>query len=278
MLHPTTRHRVRAAATTLLALALGACATMAPPRTDDPLEKFNRKVYVFNDTMDRAVIRPVAVTYRKVTTPNMRRVLNNFFANLRMPVTIVNDVLQGDAKDALRNSGRFVVNTTLGFVGLFDPASRMHMPRDENDFGVTLAHWGMPEGPYIVLPFVGSTTLRDVWRLPVDSYADPLAWYAREHDLKYGVQYFPSLFYLVTLRASAIDAENLLEGVYDPYVFYRDAYRQRRLYLIYDGEPPIEVLQQMQGIDDVDVDQLLDEQRQYEQSRQTPRKEPPQKP
>ncbi len=254
-------------ASALLVLLAG--CTIAKPRSDDPWEKFNRKMYAFNDAADRAVIRPVAVGYRKITSPNVRRVISNFYSNIKMPITIINDVLQGDPRRAIRNTGRFVVNTTIGFVGLFDPASEMNLPLDETDFGVTLAKWGVPEGPYLVLPFVGSTTVRDFWRLPVDQYFDPVSWYAKDHDFRYHAEYLPNIFYLVTLRARGIEAEGLLEGVYDPYVFYRDAYRQRRLYEIYDGSPPADIIEQMQGAnDDIDVDKLLNEQREYEKQRQ----------
>lgn len=261
-------HRLsRAVAVIAFAAFLAGCASISPPRTDDPYENFNRRMYAFNDRVDKVAIRPVAVTYRAVTTPNLRRAINNFFSNVRMPITIANDVLQGKAMLALRNTGRFAVNTTLGFAGLFDPASMMKMPPSETDFGVTLARWGLPEGPYLVLPLLGSTTGRDLFRLPMDSYFDPLGWYRREHDLKYEFEYFPTVFYLITLRASAIDAESLLEGTYDPYVFFRDAYRQRRLYTIYDGQPPASVIEKMQGVgdDDIDVDALLEQQRQYEE-------------
>jgi phospholipid-binding lipoprotein MlaA len=254
----------------LLVLALAGCA-VANPRNDDPWEGFNRKMYAFNDAADRAVIRPVAVGYRKVTSTNVRRVVSNFYSNVKMPITIANNVLQGDPRRAARSTGRFVVNTTLGFVGLFDPASEMELPLDETDFGVTLAKWGVPDGPFLVLPLVGSTSVRDFWRLPVDQYFDPLSWYANAHDFEYNMEYLPSVFYLVTLRARGIEAEGLLEGVYDPYVFYRDAYRQRRLYKIYDGQPPADVIEQMQGANDEDIDKLLDEQHQYE------KKHPPQR-
>ena len=253
----------------LLVLALSGCV-VAKPRTDDPWEKFNRKMYAFNDAADRAVIRPVAAGYRKITSSNVRRVVGNFYDNIKMPITIVNNVLQGDPLRAARNTGRFVVNTTIGFAGLFDPASELKLPLDETDFGVTLAKWGLPDGPYVVLPLVGSTTVRDFWRLPVDQYFDPLSWYANEHDFQYNAEYLPSMFYLITLRANGIEAEGLLEGVYDPYVFYRDAYRQRRLYEIFDGQPPAEYIEQMQGVNDEDVDKLLDEQREYEKKQPKP--------
>ncbi len=251
-----------------LGVALLAGCTIAKPRTDDPWEKFNRKVYSFNNAADQAVIRPVAVGYRKITTPNMRRVVANFFANVKMPITIINDILQVDPHSAFRNTGRFVINTTIGFAGFFDPASELDLTPDETDFGITLAKWGLPEGPYLVLPLIGSTTARDAWRTPVDNYFDPLGWYAREHDLSFHAEQLPNMFYLVTLRSRGIEAEGLLQGIYDPYVFYRDAYRQRRLYALYNGMPPASVIDQMQGTgagtDAEDVDKLLDEQHAYE--------------
>ncbi|HOX70501.1 VacJ family lipoprotein [Dokdonella sp.] len=248
-------------------LALAGC-TIAKPRTDDPWQKFNRKVYAFNVKVDNAVIRPTAVAYRKITSPNVRRVLSNFFANVRMPITIANDALQGEIKDALKGTGRFVINTTVGFLGFFDPASEMRLPAQETDFAATLAKWGVGEGPYLVLPLIGSTTARDIWRMPVDGRLfDPMGYYSRTHEYELGRQYWPSMMFLVTLRASAIDAENLVEGTYDPYIFYRDAYRQRRLYLLYDGEPPFEAIQQLQGIQEDDIDDLLQQQQDYEKNR-----------
>jgi phospholipid-binding lipoprotein MlaA len=251
----------------LAALALLAGCTIAKPRTDDPLQKYNRKVYAFNDAMDKAVIRPVAVGYRKVTNPPVRRSMSDFFTNLRMPITVANDLLQARPKQALQSTGRFLVNLTLGLGGFFDPASQLGIPLEDNDFGVTLARWGVPDGDYLVLPFVGPTTARDVWRLPVDSYFfDPLSIYARNNHYDYGQQYLPQMMYLVTLRSRGIDAEGFLKSAYDPYVFMRDAYRQQRVYQIYDGNPPADVIQQMQGLneDNFDPEQLLDEQHQWE--------------
>ena len=261
----------------VLLMSVVGCATIAPPRTDDPYESFNRRMYAFNDAVDKVAIRPAAVAYRTFTSQNARRVISNFFSNVRMPITIVNDVLQGKPVRALRNTGRFAVNTTVGFLGFLDPASNMRMPPSETDFGVTLARWGLPEGPYLVLPMFGPTTGRDVFRLPVDSQFDPIAYYARNNDLKYSAEFLPSAFYLITLRASGLDAEALLEGNYDPYIFLRDAYRQRRVYTIYEGQPPASVIETMQGQgvggDDIDVDALLEEQRKYENAQKA--KQPP---
>lgn len=265
-------HRFHPALRTLAIAAMGsalaACA-VAPPRTDDPLQNFNRKMFAFNQFADKVAIRPVAKTYVKLTPEKGRVLIGNFFANIRIPITIVNEVLQGRPVPALQSTGRFVVNTTVGFLGFFDPASDMRLAAHPTDFGVTLAHWGVPEGPYLVLPFIGPTTARDVWHLPVDSYFDPLAWYARERDLKWHAEYAPGLFYLVTLRASALPLDPMLDSAYDPYAFMRDAYRQHRLYQVYYGNPPISAIEELQGTtptdeNEQDIDQLLQQQRQYE--------------
>ena len=139
----------------LIALTILAGCTIAKPRTDDPLEKFNRNVYEFNDALDKAVIRPVAVGYRKVTNAPVRRSFSDFFTNIRMPITVANDLLQARPKQALQSTGRFLVNLTLGIGGLFDPASQLGLPLEDNDFGITLARWGAPEGDYLMLPFFG---------------------------------------------------------------------------------------------------------------------------
>ncbi len=251
---------------TLLAITLLAGCTIAKPRTDDPLEKYNRAAYRFNDAVDKAVIRPVALGYRKVTNPPVRRSFSDFFTNIHTPITVANDLLQARPKQALQSTGRFLVNLTLGIGGLFDPASQLGLPLEKNDFGITLARWGVPEGDYLVVPLLGPNTVRDIWRVPVDGYFfDPLSLFASNHHYN-GLQYLPQAMYLITLRARAIDAEGFLQSAYDPYVFIRDAYRQQTLYQIYDGNPPAAIIQQMQGLDDkgFDPEELLDEQHSYE--------------
>jgi len=267
-MHPRTLSRKVRNALGVLVVALLAACHVAPPRTDDPNEKFNRKVYAFNDKLDKAVIRPVAVGYRKITNPPVRTAISDFYTNIRLPITVANDLLQARPKQALQSTSRFVVNLTIGFLGFKDPASLLGLPLEENDFGVTLARWGVPEGDFLMLPFVGPTTVRDVWRLPVDSYFfDPISYYSRNHDFKYGQQYVPQVLYLVTLRSRGIDAESFLASAYDPYVFMRDAYRQQRLYKNYYGNPPPEAIEQMQGLNDnqdFDPDKLLEEQHNWE--------------
>ncbi|MBA2079554.1 MAG: ABC transporter [Rhodanobacter sp. 68-29] len=252
----------------LLAVLLLAGCAIAPPRTDDPLQKVNRKVYAFNDTLDKAVLRPVAVGYRKVTNPPVRRSVNNFFTNIQMPITVANDLLQARPSDALGNTGRFLINLTVGVGGIFDPATKMGLPLQTTDFGITLARWGVPEGDFLMLPLMGPSTLRDVWHYPVDGYFfDPLSIVARTHYFNYGQYYLPQVLYVVSMRSQLIDAEGFLQSAYDPYAFLRDAYRQRRLYMLYDGNPPADVIEKMQGVDQpgFDPDELLQQQKQWEQ-------------
>jgi phospholipid-binding lipoprotein MlaA len=261
----------------LIAALLAGCATPMP-RKDDPYETFNRKMYAFNDFVDRVAIRPVAVGYRKITNDTTRRLISNFFANIKSPITIANDLLQANPKEAFKAASRLVINSTIGILGLFDPASELSIDASTTDLGVTLAKWGVPEGPYLVLPLFGSTNVREAFAFPVDRYLfDPLSWYSAGHSFQFDVQFAPTFVYLVTLRSSAIDAEGLLEGVFDPYVFYRDAYRQRRLYKVYRGDPPMEAIQSLQGVEDVDVDALLKEQEKYDQQHKPEDKQPPEK-
>ncbi|WP_266180684.1 MlaA family lipoprotein [Dyella humicola] len=266
----------------LVAVALLAGCAVAKPRTDDPHEKFNRSMFAFNNSLDKAVIRPVAVGYRKVTTEGIRRSVSDFFTNIRLPITVANDLLQARPKEAAQSSGRFIVNLTFGLGGIFDPASQLGIPLDETDFGVTLARWGVPEGSFLMLPFLGPTTMRDVWRTPVDGYFfDPLSYFARNNSYEYGQEYLPQVLYLITLRSSAIDAESFLNSAYDPYAFIRDAYRQQRLYMIYRGNPPEDVIEQMQGLKDKNFnpDELLEEQQKWQnqQPPEQPTQNPPKK-
>jgi phospholipid-binding lipoprotein MlaA len=265
----------------LAAVVLLAGCAIAKPRTDDPHEKFNRSMFAFNNSLDKAVIRPVAVGYRKVTNDTIRRSVSDFFTNIHMPITIANDLLQARPKEAVQSSGRFIVNIALGLGGFFDPASALGIPLNETDFGITLARWGVPEGSFLMLPFFGPTTMRDVWRMPVDGYFfDPLSYFARNNSYEFGQEYLPQVLYLITLRSSAIDAESFLNSAYDPYAFIRDAYRQQRLYQIYRGNPPEDVIEQMQGLKDknFDPDQLLEEQHKWENKQpEQPTQNPPNK-
>ncbi len=220
----------------LLALfMLGGCAT-APGRTTnaDPLQGFNRGVYKFNDTVDRATLKPVAKGYQKITTQWMRTGVSNFFGNLSEPWTIVNELFQGKPKFMGQQTGRFVVNSILGIGGLFDVASKMNLPARQEDFGQTLAVWGTPSGPYLMLPFFGPSNIRDgLGRIP-DYFGHPF----RYIPVNWKVTTALDVFDVVSEREKLLSVEDTLKKAYDPYGFIRDVWVQQREYQIYDGNPP----------------------------------------
>ncbi len=254
----------------LVAVTVLAGCAIAKPRTDDPLEKFNRKSYAFNNALDQAVLRPVAVGYTKVTPKPVQTGISNFFTNIKLPISIANSVLQARPSDAMADTGRLMINLTVGLAGFFDPATSMQIPLKETDFGITLARWGVPEGDFLMVPLLGPTTMRDVWQYPVDGYLfDPLSYVERNHNFKDGQYYIPEVVYFIQMRAQLLDADSFLKTAYDPYAFIRDAWRQTRLNKLYDGNPPADVMLQLQqgsnNQQNFDPDQLLKEQQQWEQ-------------
>lgn len=222
----------------LAALATG-CAT-APGRTTnhDPYQNFNRKVDKFNDSLDRNALKPVAKAYQKVTPRFVRMGVSNFFANLDYPTTVVNQFLQGKIAIGFRDTGRLLVNTTFGVGGLFDVASKINLPANDEDFGQTLAVWGVPAGPYIVLPFFGPSNFRDgPSRIP-DIYTDGLHYLDIKTWERWGLRGVD----LVNERAELLSAEQTLNSAYDRYAFLRDVWVQRREYAVFDGDPPMDEL------------------------------------
>ena len=242
----------------LLLVPALAIAQTAPAATDvefDRFERVNRKVYAFNQGADRYIIRPAAKGYEAITSPEVRTVVGNFFSNVRLPMSALHALLQGKPRIAGRNIGRFGINSTVGLLGLFDPASkRFGLNAQQEDLGQTLAVWGLGEGPYLVLPFIGPSTGRDALGGAVDSFADPVQFYAGRQD-----DYVPSVLDLVNLRAQFFQTEQYIEEAYDPYAFVRDAYRQRRIYAIYDGEPPQDLINELLMPEDDPADLLEDE-------------------
>lgn len=218
----------------LLSMALTGCASGPGANPHDPLEPFNRGVYQFNDAVDAAVVKPVATTYQDVLPAPVRRGVHNFFANLQDAWSGVNNALQFKGEPAANSFMRFGVNTFLGLGGILDVASEMRIERHTKDFGHTLGYWGVAPGPYLVLPLLGPSTLRDTAALPVDA----------QGDLVSGIEHIPTrnsviLVRLVDTRASLLGASSMLEAVaLDKYTFTRDAYLQRRRNSIYDGNPP----------------------------------------
>lgn len=218
----------------LVLLGLAGCAIGPTANPRDPLEPFNRGVYQFNDVLDRAVIKPVATTYQQVLPSPLRRGVRNFFANLEDLWSGVNNALQFKGEPAANSFVRFGVNTFIGLGGILDVASEMKIERHTKDFGHTLGYWGFAPGPYLVLPLLGPSTLRDTVALPVDL----------QGNLVSGIEHVPTrnsatALQLVDQRASLLDASALLEAVaLDKYTFTRDTYLQRRRSSIYDGNPP----------------------------------------
>lgn len=226
----------RRVAAVALGLILSGCASGPRANPSDPFEPMNRSVYRFNDALDRAVLKPVAVAYQESTPELVRKGVGNFFGNLQDAWSFVNNVLQLKGEAAGASLTRFWVNTLMGLGGVLDVAGEMQIPRYTEDFGQTLGHWGVGAGPYIVLPLLGPSSLRDAAALPVDWRGDPVA---RQDDVAtrntlLGVR-------VIHDRASVLRAERILEqAALDKYSFVRDAYLQSRQNAVYDGEPPDE--------------------------------------
>jgi len=224
------------AALLVAALMLTACASGPNANPRDPLEPFNRSMYGFNDAVDRAVIKPVATAYRDVLPSPVRTGVSNFFNNLQDLWSFVNNTLQLKAEGAGNSIVRFGVNTVFGLGGLIDIASEMRIERHSEDFGQTLGRWGVGAGPYVVLPLLGSSTVRDTAALPVDMKGNVVSQISDVPARNSAV-----VLNAVDRRSQLLDASLMLEEVaLDPYAFTRDAYLQRRRSLIYDGNPPEE--------------------------------------
>ncbi len=216
----------------LAALSTG-CATGRDPR--DPLEPVNRSIYQFNDHADRVLLKPAATLYHTVTPPPVQGGVTNFFGNFRDVTTAVNNLLQAKLKNALSDAGRVLVNSTVGFFGVFDVATRVGLQKHNEDFGQTLAVWGTPDGPYLVLPILGPSTARDGVGLIADYFTDPEFWLFTDPP----ENYVAFTTRIVSVRADLLDSEQIFNAAaMDRYAFLRDAYLQRRHSLINDGRPP----------------------------------------
>ncbi|WP_263078469.1 VacJ family lipoprotein [Endozoicomonas sp. Mp262] len=207
-----------------------AAPTGKPVSYDDPWEPVNRTIFTFNDTLDRYALKPVARGYNTVTPKPVQGLVTNFFNNLGEVRNTVNSLLQLKGSKAMISFGRFAVNSTIGMLGLIDVASPLGIEQKYEDFGLTLAQWGIPSGPYVVIPFLGSRTLRSSTGILPDAYVNPLNFVKHDSDRwsALGVN-------IINTRSSLLDAEDLIMG--DRYSFIRDAYLQRREYLI-TGEIP----------------------------------------
>lgn len=252
-------HRTLGAVALALLCSASVQAADALPNPD-PWESFNRKVFAFNDRLDRYFLKPVAKGYRKITPQFVDDGLTNLFNNLGEPVTIVNDLLQGKVVQSARDTGRFIVNSTVGIAGLVDVARHIKLPRNEEDFGQTFAKWGLPAGPYVVVPFMYGMTVRDGVGLGAGGYMtsrlleDGL-------DLDWREELGLLVLDVVDTRADLIPMEDSLQMTGDRYRLIRDAWLQRRDFLIKDGL--------------IEEDPFLDDDESYDDEPATDEGEPP---
>ena len=225
----TTRFRVAGLA--LAASMLAGCATVQNPTKEDPLEGFNRTIFTFNDTVDKYAVKPVAKGYVFITPQPVRDSVTNFFSNIGDVYIAANNLMQLKIADGVSDIMRIVINTVFGVGGLFDVATLAKLPKHDNDFGLTLGHYGVPAGPYLVLPLFGPSTVRDGVGIVGNYFINPLT-YVKPDSLSwalYGVN-------LINTRANLLNASDVLEGAaLDKYSFVRNAYLQRRRYLLSEG-------------------------------------------
>ena len=198
-------------------------------KVNDPLEPWNREMFRFNYHFDKAVLKPVAELYNKIIPKPLNQGIHNFFLNINQLPTIANDILQLRIRQATNDIWRFTINTTVGIGGLFDVASRIQLKSQTNDFGLTLARWGYTDSAYLVLPFFGVMTIRDGIGMPVDYYAFSIYPHINDEDLRNGLY----LLSLIDKRAQLLNYQSVMEeAAVDQYVFTRNAYLQRREYLL----------------------------------------------
>ena len=223
----------------VLAAALGGCATTSAQPTrpgvqSDPFERWNRKVFAFNEGLDEHVLVPLATGYRNAVPELARTGIGNVFDNFTDAWSAVNNLLQFKLEAGLGDTMRVMVNTLFGVGGVFDVAGDLGMPHYHEDLGQTLGRWGVPSGPYVVWPLLGPSALRESVALPLDRYAMPAAWIDAD-----GAQFGLSVLQIVHVRAGLLGASRIIDDIaLDKYSFIRDGYLQRRRSLVWDGDPP----------------------------------------
>ena len=240
--------------TPLLCLFLAllcACASLPPGKRDprDPWERMNRATYRFNDAFDKTIARPVARGYRKALPQFAQTGVRNFFDNLQTPIVMLNDLLQGQVRSFVNDTARLVINSTFGIGGLFDPATAVGLDKNDRDFGQTLGKWGVHKGPYVVLPFLGPSDVRDAVGRAGDTYSTPTT-YLDDRYWRYGLW----LLDKVDLRSRYLDYDHLVDAAYDPYAFLRNAYLQNRDFKVTGGASPDEEEQERKLMEEASGD------------------------
>ena len=219
----------------LAALLASGCVSVPPEKrvAHDPWEGANRTLYKVNDAVDKVSLRPVARAYNKVLPEPVRQGVTNFTANLYVPRSSINSFLQGKPRDGVSEIFRFLINSTAGIGGIFDIATRNGLEAKNEDFGQTAAVWGIPQGPYVMLPFLGPRTLTDTILLPLDFGSNPLYYY-EVSSYRDPI----TVLRIVNLRSRLLSLEDMLADSADPYITVRESYLQNREFEIYDGDPP----------------------------------------
>jgi phospholipid-binding lipoprotein MlaA len=222
------------------AAILAGCAHHPADQPADPLEHVNRAMWSFNSKADQYVLKPVAKGYVAATPGWAREGITNFFSNLKYPTTIVNDFLQAKFVQGGADTGRFIVNSIYGVGGLIDVGSRVGLAKHQEDFGQTLGYWGVGEGWFLMLPFLGPSDNRDLVGSGADIFTSPTYYLPGRYDLpNYLISYG---LYFINLRANLLPSDSLMESQFDTYLFIRTAYLEHRQALVYDGNPPPEDL------------------------------------
>jgi len=197
----------------------------------DPLEELNRPIFEFNQTVDQNLIEPIAISYRDNTPESIKKGVSNFFSNLGEISSLANQILQLKAEDSFITLSRFLLNTTIGLAGIFDPASELGLIKKDEDFGQTLGFWGVPEGPYFVIPILGPSTLRDTAGLYVDMTSDVNL----INNLDTNAEIAATSMKVVDKRVELLPATDLINRSFDPYITMRSSYLQKRRNDVNDG-------------------------------------------
>lgn len=227
------------------AVFISGCAHRPTYDPSDPLESVNRQVFAFNNTVDRYVAQPVAQAYVSTVPSPVRSGIGNFLSNLAYPIVIINDLLQLKLLQAARDTGRFLFNSTVGLAGFLDPATRIGLTANNEDFGQTLGYWGVGDGWYLMLPFLGPSSNRDLVGRAGDGFSIPI--FYLDGPYKNEAQLGWLLLDVVDTRAALLGTERLMAEQFDPYVFLRSAYLERRRSLVNDGQA---------GVDEIDYDEF----------------------
>ena len=259
-------HRLCAALSLIVLLSSGCATTSGVRNPQDPFEPYNRAMFEFNDALDTMILEPLARGYEFAIPEIVREGVTNFFENLLDVGNAINNLLQGKPEDAASDLGRLMWNTSVGLLGLIDVASKLGFEKHEEDFGQTLGVWGVGPGPFFMLPLLGPSTVRDAPSLIVDLLMSPLFYYEDET-----VRWTLRGLEIIDIRAGLFKTEEVVDEVaYDRYQFIRDAFLQRREYLVRDGEVPDEgddLLKELEDLEEFEAEEALREEEEVEEPR-----------